>query len=113
MRGQLKWLLGVCAVVFALSMVFGWGSTLAYTLLPAAALLAGLYAMHFVKGFIYIWWYRMAVPWTAASMLGVLITPDSAKPLVSTILVLLFSIATLVILFRWFVLPHYRIAREI
>lgn len=110
MRDQLKQVLMVCVGLLALLAVFGWSEAWVYVLLPTVPLLASLYAMHWVKGSAYMWWYRFAIPWTVASMCAVLLTPSSGKPLVATLSVLILSILTLAILVQKVVLPHYRIA---
>jgi hypothetical protein len=112
MRGQLKHVLMACVGILALLVVFGWSDSLAYVLLPTLPLLAGLYAMHFVKGAAYLWWYRFAVPWTFASMCAVVLTPFAAKSVVATLAALVLSIVTLVILVQKVVIPNYRIARN-
>ncbi len=113
MRGQLKQVLMACVGLLALLVVFGWSAWLAYVLLPTGALLASLYAMHWVKGAAYLWWYRFAVPWTFASMCVILLTPSQGKPFVATLSVLVFSIITLIILVLKAIIPHYRIARTV
>ncbi len=120
MRDQLKWVLMACVGLLTLLWLFGGGSFgqgLAYALLPTLPLLAALYAMQWVKGEAYRWWFRFAVPWTIASMCAVLITPTAvgkleAKSLVSTLAVLVLSTITLVILYKKVILPHYHIAQS-
>ncbi len=112
MRDQLKQLLMVCVGFLALLVVFGWSEAWVYVLLPTVPLLASLYAMHWVTGSAYMWWYRFAVPWTAAAMAAVLLTPGSGKPFISTLAVLILSVVTLVILTNKVFLKYYRIARS-
>ncbi len=111
MRGQLRQVLTVCVAVLALLALTGWSDWLMWALVPTVALLAGLFAMHWVKGSVYLWWHRFAIPWTIASMCAILITPMAGKPFVATLSILILSIITLVILIRNVIIPHYRIAR--
>lgn len=109
MRGQMRQVLMVCVAVLAVFALLDcwWG--LVYILLPTLPLLAAVYPMEWVQGPLYIWWYRFAVPWTVAAMALIAVVPSSAKPIVSTLAMLVVSVITLAILTDKVLLKYYRI----
>ena len=113
MRDRLTYWLMACVALLALLLMFADSAVargLMYALLPAVPMLASLWAMHWVKGLAYIWWYRFAVIWTAASVCAVIIAPLSAKSAVAACAMVVLSAITLGIVFTRFIVPYYRIA---
>ncbi len=110
MKGQLRQVLMACVAVLAVFALFDRWWSIVYVLLPTVPLLASLFAMTWVNGTAYEWWMRFAIPWTAAAMAAITVTPFSGKPFVSTLAAIILSAVTLVVIWNKVLLKYYRIA---